>query len=513
MTLSILVLCLALAAMLRFPALDLMEYKIDESKTLKQVSEVVDKGVFLTRAEISSKGMPHPPLNVYLILPVWAASRDPLVVTWVIALLNVATVGLTYWMGQRYFSPRAGLIAAALLAVSPWAVMFSRKIWRGDMMPFFGALLIVAALRLIVERRKRAIFWVCLWAAVAAQLHQTGYPVAFAVLVCLIIYRPPISRRALALGLASVALLYSPYIIFAVNGGWRMLQDFFMGRAPCRACTPPSSLLQQLEPIWHLANVGNFSFLIGETSYYLDAKLGAWGAVLNPIAALEQLGIIAGFGWLAWRLLRPGKDPHIRPVGAVLGLSTISLVAICLLAAWRCLPQYYTIILVIPFLLLGAATDRGLAYLGSHSVPGWVSRASSGLVVSLLAGAVLTQVYFTTTLLSLIDANGGASGEYGVSYRHKDSLAAYLAQNYGPGCYRIRHDWESLYYLGVRYYELEGLVKQRSEKRPCPEGGPEELYVLEVLDRPLSPEAEASLRPYRRFGSIYVYTDSVESAR
>jgi hypothetical protein len=394
--------------------------------------------------------------------------------------------------------------------VSPWAVVFSRKIWRGDMMPFFGALLIAAALRLALEGRRREIFWVCLWAAVSAQLHQTGYPLALAVLVFLVIYRPRISLPALVLGLASVVVLYSPYIVFTLSGGWSMLLDFFMGRAPCSACLPPSSLVQQLEPIWHLANIGNFSYLIGETSYYLDAKLGAWTTVLYPLAILQQLGVIAGFAWMAWRVLRPGKEPHLRQVGVLLGLCTIFLVIICLLASWRCLPQYYTIILVIPLLVFGAATDRGLAYLGTHRVPLWSYRVGPSLLGLFLAGLIMTQLYFNASLLSLIRINGGTSGEYGVAYRHKESLASHLAQTYGPGCYQLVHQWRPLYSLGVRPLEMTDLVKQRAEARPCADSQRKQVYVLEILDRPLSPEAEASLRPYRRFGPIFLYTDAAE---
>ena len=123
--LILLTLCLLVAAVLRFTDLDLMEYKRDESETVQNVSMIVDDRVFLTHGERSSKGPNQSPLPLYLLAPAWAMVASPLALVWWIALWNVAAVGVTYWIGHRFLSPRAGLIAAYCYAVSPWAVMFS----------------------------------------------------------------------------------------------------------------------------------------------------------------------------------------------------------------------------------------------------------------------------------------------------------------------------------------------------------------------------------------------------
>ena len=128
-----------------------------------------------------------------------------------------------------------------------------------------------------------------------------------------------------------------------------------------------------------------------------------------------------------------------------------------------------------------------------------------------LAGALLTQVHFTAELLSLLSANGGASGEYGVAYRHKVALAEHIAQTYGTGCYRLNKEWRPLHMVGVRSREMDDLVRRRAAKRPCPTPTPVNLFVVETIDRPLSPMAEARLRPYRRFGPIVLYKKAADN--
>jgi len=51
------------------------------------------------------------------------------------ALAGVALVALLHLLGARLFSPRVGLIAAALGASSPWLVLFSRVAFRGILLP------------------------------------------------------------------------------------------------------------------------------------------------------------------------------------------------------------------------------------------------------------------------------------------------------------------------------------------------------------------------------------------
>jgi hypothetical protein len=499
-------LCLGTAALLRLSALDIMEYKKDESDMVQLISTVVDDGVIVTHGQLSSKGPHQSPLATYLLAPAWALSRDPKAVVWWIGLMNVAAVGVTYWIGRRYISPRAGLIAAACHAVSPWAVVFSRKIWLEDLVPLFTGMLMASTLSLVVEGRRRSVFWVCLWAGVLAQVYLAGYLSAAAVVLVLIIYRPRISVGALTLGLATLGLLSAPYVAYLAGGGWR---DFFMllPRGATLGNFTPN--LKQIEPLIDLVNQGNFAYLIGNTYPYLNIELGLSAYLVDGLAALERLILIGGFGWLLWRMFfSKGESRSLRPLGLLLTLYMVIPALICLVAPWKAPPHYYITAFPALFLVVGMTAEEGLGRLNS-----WVGspiryRAAVGLVGLALAGIVLTQVYFTTKLFSVIRAKGGASGDYGLSYLNKAALADYLAEAYGPDCFELAYERQPTDTWAVGA-EIPGLVLRRADPRPCPKPGPAKLYLLDTLTQPLSPEAESRLKPFERFGPLYLYTEAV----
>lgn len=503
MNLLVLAICLVVAALLRLPGLDTMEYKKDSDFMVHMVSQVVDEGVFLTEGEASTKGPSNSPLSAYLISPVWAVSPNPLSLAVSLALLNVAAVGVTYLVGQRFFTPRAGLIAAACLAASPWAVMFSRrKIGREDMLIFFVTLLVFATLALVVEGRRRAVFWVLLLAGVVAQVHLTGPLAVGAAVLYLLVYRPRISRSALVGGLVAFGVLFLPYGLYLAGGGWRGYTALFSSSASRGAA---GAIVHQVDWLWRLVNIGNFDHLIGETYYYLKAEMGAWSLALYPLAALERWTFLAGLGWLTWRMVSPGSEPNLRPAGLLILLLIAAPTTACLSAGWPCPPRYFLPMFPAQFLVIGIAIDSWLNHLHSSRGPSLLARTATGAVGLALAGLVLTQAHFSSTLISLIREKGGASGEYGVGYRHKLSLAEHLARNYGPGCFRLGHEWRPLYKLRMGR-EVDGLAGRESPERPCAEDSPERLFLIEAVDRPLSPEAEAALGSHQRFGPIILYT-------
>ena len=56
------------------------------------------------------------------------------------ALAGVALVGLTYLLGRELGGARLGLLAAGLLAISPWHAQVSRLAFRAGLTPLFVAL-------------------------------------------------------------------------------------------------------------------------------------------------------------------------------------------------------------------------------------------------------------------------------------------------------------------------------------------------------------------------------------
>ena len=97
-----LVAVLALAAALRLWNLSATEFKFDEARVANLAAHFVDSGIPPLRGMGSSTGIDNPPLAVYLMSVPALVSRDPLIATAFVALLNVAAVWGCYALGKRY---------------------------------------------------------------------------------------------------------------------------------------------------------------------------------------------------------------------------------------------------------------------------------------------------------------------------------------------------------------------------------------------------------------------------
>ena len=126
------------------------------------------------------------------------------------ALLGTATIPVAWALGRRLAGDRAGLAAAALIAVNPMLVWFSQEARAYALLALLGALSALLWLRAL-ERPQDA-GRLLAWGAVAAALLATHYYAAFLVApqaVWLVLRAPSGRARATALALplaAAVAL-------------------------------------------------------------------------------------------------------------------------------------------------------------------------------------------------------------------------------------------------------------------------------------------------------------------
>jgi len=68
-------------------------------------------------------------------------------------IISLATLPILYVAGQKLFSEKTGLLAAALLAVSPWHLLYSRAGLRNILLPAF-VLASIAGFRIALETRR-----------------------------------------------------------------------------------------------------------------------------------------------------------------------------------------------------------------------------------------------------------------------------------------------------------------------------------------------------------------------
>jgi 4-amino-4-deoxy-L-arabinose transferase-like glycosyltransferase len=358
---------LALAAFLRFWNLDATEFKYDEATVCNLAALFVDTGVPPVRGMGSSVGIDNPPLAVYLIsLPV-LFSRDPLVASAFVALLNVVAVWGCYQLGRRYWSVCVGLLAALLLASSPWAVFYSRKVWAQDLLSPFVILFFFFLLAWVVDRRAWALSGAIVTLAALTQIHfaALAFVPALALLILIALIQRLRRRQAaplwkpLGVGVGVSLLLYAPYLVADALAGWRNVRTFvemMQTRAQIHWETWRFALLNVGgREIHALAGPEQFqNFLAG------IVDLGYW-----PDRIEEALVVIGALYLLArwWRRRRDGAG--FRRDG-VLILWLVSPILFYMRSQMEVFPHYLIPLYPAPYLALAiAAVDVGELFASS----------------------------------------------------------------------------------------------------------------------------------------------------
>jgi hypothetical protein len=112
-----------LALGLRLARLTFQPLWWDEGWSVYFATTPVENLMELTAVDI------HPPLY-YLLLHLWIGlvGAGPLAVRLLSALVGTATIPLLYLVGKRLFGTRAGVLAALLLAISPFHIYYSQEV-------------------------------------------------------------------------------------------------------------------------------------------------------------------------------------------------------------------------------------------------------------------------------------------------------------------------------------------------------------------------------------------------
>lgn len=207
---------LGLGAWLRLSNLDIVEFKRDEANLSQLALNLVrGEGVPLLGI-VSSVGIPNSPVSAYVLAIPYAISSSPVVATAFISLLNLIALLLLALMARRYYGNAVSLVAVLIYAVSPWAVIYSRKIWAQDMLPpFIIATVWLAVLALVEHKRWAGILCLPLL-ALTIQIHYSAILVIAPVICLMALYWRSIPR-SFWLGILPASLCFLPFVIGLVQ--------------------------------------------------------------------------------------------------------------------------------------------------------------------------------------------------------------------------------------------------------------------------------------------------------
>jgi 4-amino-4-deoxy-L-arabinose transferase-like glycosyltransferase len=343
-----------LAAALRLWNLDATEFKYDEARLANLAAQFVDTGVPPLHGMGSSAGIDNPSLAVYLIsLPV-LLTRDPLLVTAFVVLLNLAGVWGAYALGRRYWGAGVGLAASTLLAASPWAVFYSRKVWAQDLLLPFVVLTFALLLGWSVGGRRWLLSGTIVALSALTQIHFAALallPVLAIVCALTLVLRRAYRPLAwwgwpLLAGLGGSVLLYTPYLAFDALHGWGN------ARALVRTLSGPTAIDWNAVR-YALLNVGGREIhaLAGPERFreFLDTipRLNYWPD------RIEEGVVLACAAYLAARTWRHRHDRRQVLRDSTLLLWLVGPTAVFLRSRTPVFPHYLLPLYPAPYLVLG----------------------------------------------------------------------------------------------------------------------------------------------------------------
>ena len=430
------------AAVTRFVGLDLMEFKRDEAEAIRLALHVLgysEPGIgrfFPTAGLTSSVGIPNPPLFVYLIALPLAVVRSPLAAAGFVAASNVVAIWLTYLVGKRYYSTFVGIASAALFALSPWGIVFSRKIWAQAVLPIFATLFLLQLHAFLVEKRPRALCWLIILAAAATQIHFSAWILAVVLIAAIVLGRRMIGWRWLALGLGGAALLYAPFLTYHARHAYDALVAGPANGTPNAIDRFRTSVHYMLS----ISGGGDLSSLLGSQSGLARPA----SLILGPAAFLGLLTACRN-----WRSSQLGQVRALLVVWYLLPLVVLTVLPAVIYI------HYFIVLFPLPFL--------GMAYLIELLTKRQAVIGQLALAACLCSFALLdSQIYRT------IIHDGGAPGDYGVAYKYKTDAAAIL-ERYNPNRkFKLGTDLDLAPGEAVQEYNLLAWNAQPDDARSKP---------------------------------------------
>jgi len=167
----------------RFIWISDMEWKWDEFLMYDASIDIAKTGKLPLTGMRSGGGIENPGLSMWIFGIIAKITTDPVKMVKVIVFLNVvALLGFLLFAIKKFngVDREIWLWGLSLAAVSPIAILFTRKLWAQDILPFFSLVI------LICHQYRNKNFGALLWGLVGAiigQIHMSGFFFSFGLFI------------------------------------------------------------------------------------------------------------------------------------------------------------------------------------------------------------------------------------------------------------------------------------------------------------------------------------------
>lgn len=379
-----------LAAVLRLGWPRIAEFKADEAHIAELALDLAQGRALPLQGIMTSVGLPKPPISIYLYAIPFALSSNPMAANLFTALLNVGAVALCWWLGRHYWGPVAGLTAALLFATSPWAVIYSRKIWEPNLMAPFALFYVATGLLGFVECRHWAVVSHLVSLGILAQIHYYGLLLVPLTLVLWWTYRRHVPWRALLAGVIGATCMALPFLWYVATH-WHTLHEQLASVAGQAAQWD-----SEAARIWWMLMSGSHIHSLAGTPAYRDFL--QLFPPLEPLHLFSGALAVLGVAWVGLTALRQvaqrrrvsALPPEPAAAGVLFLWAVIPLLAM-LRHSTPLYLHYLTILFPAPYLAAGAFLAWAAGQIGRWRWPLWTATTAAALAQGIV---VLTLILF-----------------------------------------------------------------------------------------------------------------------
>lgn len=198
-------------------------------------SIVVDHKLTLIGSEIGAgvagfRGIFHGPFYYYLlVLPFIIFRGDPYGGMILMLILGIATILLGYIIGKKLFGATVGLLVAAIVAVSPPFISYSRFIWNSNPAPLFILLVFYFVFLFTKKRKTKYLFWASFSSSFAYSFQLAMAIPLFLTLIiyCVFVLRLKQIKQYGVLFLGTI-LAFSPMLLFEIRHGFQAVKGILI---------------------------------------------------------------------------------------------------------------------------------------------------------------------------------------------------------------------------------------------------------------------------------------------
>lgn len=205
------------AVFFRLFYLDLIEFKYDEALQTFQTYLFYQQPFLPQIGMTASTGVHNFPLFNYLLIILGLFSQNPKYLSFLIALINVIAIILFYFLTGKIYGSGIAFISALSLSISPWAIIFSRKIWAQDFILIFAVPFFYFLQKIIISKKSINIIKFAFLLFILIQLHASGIFLALAVILIFIFLKIKVNLKKFIIGFLLAFVFVFPFIIFQIT--------------------------------------------------------------------------------------------------------------------------------------------------------------------------------------------------------------------------------------------------------------------------------------------------------